>query len=140
MCTPRLVVRRFVPIAVGARGRTRTADRRTSLISPRAIYMARVAIGQVIMLVRILIAELLPATASSRAVIHGAAQGHVKFPGRQKVLLSRKWGFTKYSREEFQQRLDNSTLATDGCWTSSTRARTGSCPRSRPSTTKRRGP
>ena len=39
-----------------------------------------------------------------------------KFPGRQKVLLSRKWGFTQYNRDDFKQKLDEGTLAVDGSY------------------------
>ena len=69
--------------------------------------VARVAIGQVIMSVR-------SKDSFRDGVITALRKAMFKFPGRQKVLLSRKWGFTKYSREEFQQRLDNNTLVTDG--------------------------
>ena len=71
--------------------------------------VARVDIGQVIMSVR-------SKDTFRDGVITALRKAMFKFPGRQKVLLSRKWGFTPYSREEFQQRLDNGTLVTDGCY------------------------
>ena len=71
--------------------------------------VARVAIGQVIMSVR-------SKDSFRDGVITALRKAMFKFPGRQKVLLSRKWGFTKYSREEFQERLDNKTLVEDGCY------------------------
>merc|ERR1711977_450717 len=37
-----------------------------------------------------------------------------KFPGRQKIFTSKKWGFTKFDREQFQEGLQNGTIITDG--------------------------
>merc|ERR1719337_522392 len=37
-----------------------------------------------------------------------------KFPGRQKIFTSKKWGFTKFDREEFQEGLQNGKIVTDG--------------------------
>merc|ERR1712007_126191 len=37
-----------------------------------------------------------------------------KFPGRQKIFTSKKWGFTKFDREQFQEGLQNGTIVTDG--------------------------
>lgn len=71
--------------------------------------VARVDIGQVIMSVR-------TKDTFRDGVITALRKAMFKFPGRQKVLLSRKWGFTKYSREEYQERLDNGTLKKDGAY------------------------
>lgn len=38
----------------------------------------------------------------------------MKFPGRQKVVVSKKWGFTKYSREEYQAMRADGRLVVDG--------------------------
>jgi large subunit ribosomal protein L10e len=68
-----------------------------------------VAIGQVIMSVR-------SKDAFRDGVVTALRKAMFKFPGRQKVLLSRKFGFTKFSREEFQARLDDGSLRTDGAY------------------------
>ena len=71
--------------------------------------VARVAIGQVIMSVR-------SKDSFRDGVITALRKAMFKFPGRQKVLLSRKFGFTKYSREEFHARLEDGSLRTDGSY------------------------
>merc|ERR1712228_718658 len=38
-----------------------------------------------------------------------------KFPGRQKIYISKKWGFTKWDREEYDDLRANGTLQADGC-------------------------
>ena len=45
-----------------------------------------------------------------------------KFPGRQKVHVSTNWGFTKFSREDYQKWKAAGRLIPDGCgvqWLSS---------------------
>merc|ERR1711977_293464 len=37
-----------------------------------------------------------------------------KFPGRQKIYTSKKWGFTKFDREEFQGLITSGRVVTDG--------------------------
>ena len=56
--------------------------------------VARVRIGQIIMSVR--------SKESNKAhVVEALRRAKFKFPGRQKVLLSRKWGFTSVNKDEF---------------------------------------
>jgi len=55
---------------------------------------ARVDIGQVLMSVR-------GKDASEPHVIEAIRRGKFKFAGRQKILKSLKWGFTKYPREDY---------------------------------------
>lgn len=38
-----------------------------------------------------------------------------KFPGRQKLIVSNKWGFTKLTRLDFQRRWAQGTIKSDGC-------------------------
>ncbi|KOC70229.1 60S ribosomal protein L10 [Habropoda laboriosa] len=38
-----------------------------------------------------------------------------KFPGRQKIYVSKKWGFTKYDRAEYEELKAAGRLAPDGC-------------------------
>ncbi|KEI39893.1 uncharacterized protein L969DRAFT_48182, partial [Mixia osmundae IAM 14324] len=56
--------------------------------------VARVNIGQVILSVR--------TRDSNKAVVNEALRrARYKFPGRQKIIVSKKWGFTALSRQEF---------------------------------------
>ena len=55
---------------------------------------ARIAIGQVIVSVR-------GKDNHRDAIIEALRRAKYKFPGRQKILTSNKWGFTPYDREEY---------------------------------------
>lgn len=69
--------------------------------------VARVRIGQPIMSVR--------AKDNHKAqVIEALRRAKFKFPGRQKIFISNKWGFTKFKRDEFQQLLDDKVVVPDG--------------------------
>eukprot|EP00049_Salpingoeca_infusionum_P016919 m.351176 g.351176 ORF g.351176 m.351176 type:complete len:216 (-) comp16188_c0_seq1:188-835(-) len=70
--------------------------------------VARVKIGQPIISVR-------TRDANQAAVIEALRRSKFKFPGRQLILVSRKWGFTKYDRSEFEQLRDEGKLIPDGC-------------------------
>nr|BAN37511.1 ribosomal protein L10, putative [Entamoeba histolytica]BAN37862.1 ribosomal protein L10, putative [Entamoeba histolytica]BAN38505.1 ribosomal protein L10, putative [Entamoeba histolytica]BAN39017.1 ribosomal protein L10, putative [Entamoeba histolytica] len=39
-----------------------------------------------------------------------------KFAGRQKLVISNKWGFTKYTKEEYQQLKKDGKIIVDGCY------------------------
>merc|ERR1712124_161624 len=68
---------------------------------------ARVDIGQILLSVR--------AKDSSEAhVVEAIRRGKFKFAGRQKILKSLKWGFTKYPREEYVAKRRNGELSCDG--------------------------
>mmetsp|Transcript_3332 Transcript_3332/g.4445 ORF Transcript_3332/g.4445 Transcript_3332/m.4445 type:complete len:218 (-) Transcript_3332:139-792(-) len=68
---------------------------------------ARVNIGQILLSVR-------AKDASEKFVIEAIRRGKFKFAGRQKILKSLKWGFTKYPREEYVQKRKSGELAADG--------------------------
>ena len=68
---------------------------------------ARVAIGQILISVR-------SKDDHEAHVIEALRRGKFKFAGRQKLLKSNKWGFTKYSREEYVTRRKNGELSADG--------------------------
>ncbi|KAI8840584.1 ribosomal protein L10e/L16 [Chytridium lagenaria] len=54
---------------------------------------------------------------SNRAVVIEALRRcKYKFPGRQKILVSNKWGFTKLTREEYVERRQANMLQPDGCY------------------------
>ncbi len=56
--------------------------------------VARVNIGQIILSVR--------CKDQNRAVVMEALRrARYKFPGRQKIIVSRKWGFTNVNREDY---------------------------------------
>lgn len=69
--------------------------------------VARVNIGQPIMSVR--------AKDQHKAmVIEALRRAKFKFPGRQKIYVSNKWGFTKFKREEYEQLVAEHKLIPDG--------------------------
>lgn len=72
--------------------------------------VARVNIGQILISVR--------AKDSNKAVvIEALRRAKYKFPGRQYIIVSNKWGFTPYGKEEFAEMRQNGTLIPDG-WVS----------------------
>jgi large subunit ribosomal protein L10e len=69
--------------------------------------VARVHIGQIILSVR--------AKESNKAnVIEALRRARAKFPGRQKVVLSRKMGFTKFNKDEYENLKEEGRLKMDG--------------------------
>ncbi|KAF6203532.1 hypothetical protein GE061_001864 [Apolygus lucorum] len=70
--------------------------------------VARVRIGQPIMSVR-------SSDRYKAAVIEALRRAKFKFPGRQKIYVSKKWGFTKFDREEYEGLRNDNKLANDGC-------------------------
>lgn len=70
--------------------------------------VARVRIGQPIMSVR-------STDRFKPQVIEALRRAKFKFPGRQKIYVSKKWGFTKYERAEYEELKVGARLAQDGC-------------------------
>ncbi|KAI7849955.1 60S ribosomal protein L10-A, partial [Circinella umbellata] len=71
--------------------------------------VARVNIGQVIFSVR--------SRESNRPVVMEALRRcKYKFPGQQKIIVSKKWGFTPLGREEYVQARKDGMLQPDGCY------------------------
>jgi len=68
---------------------------------------ARVDIGQILLSVR-------AKDAHEKFVIEAIRRGKFKFAGRQKILKSLKWGFTKYPRAKYVEMRKNGELASDG--------------------------
>nr|QWE91243.1 60S ribosomal protein L10 [Suigetsumonas clinomigrationis] len=68
---------------------------------------ARVAIGQVIMSIRTY-------DKNAEHVAAALRRAKMKFPGRQKIVVSRKWGFTRYFVDEYKQLRDEGRLVPDG--------------------------
>jgi large subunit ribosomal protein L10e len=70
--------------------------------------VARVRIGQPIMSIRSL-------DRHQAVVVEALRRAKFKFPGRQKIYISKKWGFTKYDRENYEALKTAGRLAPDGC-------------------------
>jgi large subunit ribosomal protein L10e len=58
--------------------------------------VARVNIGQIILSVR-------TKDSNSAVVIEALRRARYKFPGRQKIIVSKKWGFTNVNKEDYPQ-------------------------------------
>jgi large subunit ribosomal protein L10e len=71
--------------------------------------VARVSIGQILMSVR-------SKDQYKAGCLEALRRAKFKFPGRQKVLQSRKWGFTKYNREDYLRLKEEGRLTVDGCY------------------------
>ena len=71
--------------------------------------VARVAIGQVLLSVR-------TKDACRPHVLEALRRAKYKFPGRQKVLVSDKWGFTPLKREEYMTLRNNGGMTPDGAY------------------------
>ena len=58
--------------------------------------VARVNIGQILLSVR--------STDKHRdSVVESLRRSKFKFPGRQKIYVSKKWGFTKWDRDQYEE-------------------------------------
>lgn len=71
--------------------------------------VARVNIGQVLMSVR-------TRDSNKAVVLEALRRAKYKFPGRQKLIVSNKWGFTKLTREEYVVERQEGRLQPDGCY------------------------
>ena len=71
--------------------------------------VARVNIGQVLISVR--------SKDNNKAnVIEALRRCKYKFPGRQKIIVSKKWGFTRLTREDYAVQKEEGKLEPDGCY------------------------
>merc|ERR1712238_638272 len=68
---------------------------------------ARVDIGQILLSVR-------AKDVNDSHVIEAIRRGKFKFAGRQKILKSARWGFTKYPREVYVEKRRSGELSCDG--------------------------
>ncbi|XP_074647397.1 large ribosomal subunit protein uL16-like [Tubulanus polymorphus] len=69
--------------------------------------VARVNIGQPIMSVR-------ARDNHKEHVIEALRRAKMKFPGRQKIYVSRKWGFTKWDKKDYEEMRADGRLVPDG--------------------------
>jgi large subunit ribosomal protein L10e len=71
--------------------------------------VARVNIGQIIMSVR-------SKDTNKATVIEALRRSQYKFPGRQKIVVSKKWGFTSLDRDEYVRRRQMGEVKGDGAY------------------------
>merc|ERR1712174_100765 len=71
--------------------------------------VARVRIGQILLSVR-------SRDNVRHHVLEALRRAKYKFPGRQKIVISSKWGFTRMERTEFKQLKEEGKIIPDGCY------------------------
>jgi len=71
--------------------------------------VARVNIGQPLISIRC-------KPQNVKYVIEALRRSKFKFPGRQAIVQSIKWGFTKYTHEEYISLRNNNQIMPDGCY------------------------
>ncbi|CAG9808267.1 unnamed protein product [Chironomus riparius] len=69
--------------------------------------VARVRIGQPIMSVR-------SSDRYKAQVVEALRRAKFKYPGRQKIFISKKWGFTKYDRDVYEELKEEKRFIPDG--------------------------
>ena len=69
--------------------------------------VALVRIGQSLMSVR-------TSDKYKNEVIEALCRSKFKFPGRQKIYVSKRWGFTKWDRDVYEKMRDEGRLVADG--------------------------
>ena len=70
---------------------------------------ARVDIGQIIFSVR-------TKDSNKDVVVEGLRRARYKFPGQQKIILSKKWGFTNLDRPEYLKKREAGEVKDDGAF------------------------
>merc|ERR1712176_1422184 len=70
--------------------------------------VARVNIGQILLSVR-------TRDSNKAVVLEALRRSRYKFAGRQKIIISKKWGFTDMSRQEYIEARDSHRVIKDGC-------------------------
>ena len=69
--------------------------------------VARVRIGQPLISIR-------TKDDKKEVAIEALRRAKMKFPGRQKIVVSKKWGFTKWTREEYAEMRQSGKLLATG--------------------------
>ncbi|ODV85705.1 hypothetical protein CANARDRAFT_198072 [[Candida] arabinofermentans NRRL YB-2248] len=70
---------------------------------------ARVDIGQVLFSVR-------TKDSNKEVVIEALRRARYKFPGQQRIIISKKWGFTSLNRADYVAKRQNNEVKEDGCY------------------------
>lgn len=68
---------------------------------------ARVDIGQILMSIR-------TTTNKVGDAVEALRRAKYKFPGRQRIFVSNKWGFTRFTEEEYKQHTGTGRIVSDG--------------------------
>ncbi|XP_014925856.3 60S ribosomal protein L10-like [Acinonyx jubatus] len=84
------------------------ADRYEGCLGKPQGTVARVHIGQVIM-------SICTKLQNKEHVIEALRRAKFKFPGHQKIHMSKKWGFTKFNAGEFEDMVAEKRLIPDSC-------------------------
>jgi len=71
--------------------------------------VARVYIGQILMSIR-------TKEANEAHAVESLRRARYKFPGRQKVIVSRNWGFTPYTKAKYQELRSQNRIIADGAY------------------------
>ena len=71
--------------------------------------VARVDIGQIILSIRC-------KDANAQVIQEALRRARYKFPGRQKIIVSRKWGFTNVNREDYLKLKEDKRVIQDGAY------------------------
>merc|ERR1712100_352400 len=71
--------------------------------------VARVRIGQILLSLRC-------RNSAVPAVWEALRRAKYKFPGRQKIVQTDKWGFTRFSKDEYLQLKSEGRIIPDGCY------------------------
>lgn len=71
--------------------------------------VARVYIGQILLSIRI-------KEANKQHAVEALRRAKFKFPGKQKIIVSNKWGFTPFSKEEYQKLRAEEKIIPDGAY------------------------
>ncbi|KAI0272927.1 60S ribosomal protein L10 [Russula aff. rugulosa BPL654] len=71
--------------------------------------VARVNIGQIILSIRC-------KDSNSATIQEALRRARYKFPGRQKIIVSRKWGFTNVNREDYMKLKEEKRVLQDGAY------------------------
>lgn len=89
--------------------------------------VARVNIGQILLSVRTRDSRMYPlpqrssttrliTTADRPNAIEALRRSQYKFPGRQKIIVSKKWGFTPLNRDEYVEKRKEGKIRVDGAY------------------------
>ena len=68
---------------------------------------ARIAIGQIMLSIR-------TKEQHANKAVEGFRRAKFKFPGRQKIVVSRQWGFTKFTQEDYKAWKAEGRIRPDG--------------------------
>lgn len=71
--------------------------------------VARVNIGQVILSIR-------TKDANAAVIVEALRRARYKFPGRQKIIVSKKWGFTNVNKEDYGKLKEDKRVLQDGAY------------------------